>query len=62
MKLKKIEMLILLYQRQFMHVEPTESKKEKKYGYLEPFVPFETFGDPKTLNCDRDSGMYILQI
>ena len=26
-----------------------------KEGYLDPFVPFETFGDPKTLNCDRDS-------
>lgn len=24
-------------------------------GLLHPFVPFETFGDPKTLNCDRDS-------
>ena len=24
-------------------------------GTLQPFVPFETFGDPKTLNCDRDS-------
>lgn len=24
-------------------------------GLLQPFVPFETFGDPKTLNCDRDS-------
>ncbi len=24
-------------------------------GLLNPFVPFETFGDPKTLNCDRDS-------
>jgi len=22
---------------------------------LKPFVPFETFGGPKTLNCDRDS-------
>ena len=21
----------------------------------QPFVPFETFGDPATLNCDRDS-------
>ena len=20
-----------------------------------PFVPFKTFGNPKTLNCDRDS-------
>jgi CMP-N-acetylneuraminic acid synthetase len=24
-------------------------------GVLEPFVPFETFGDPATLSCDRDS-------
>ena len=24
-------------------------------GLLRPFVPFETFGDPATLNCDRDS-------
>ena len=24
-------------------------------GCLQPFVPFEFFGDPKTLNCDRDS-------
>jgi len=24
-------------------------------GLLQPFVPFEAFGDPKTLNCDRDS-------
>ena len=24
-------------------------------GLLHPFVPFETFGDPRTLNCDRDS-------
>ena len=24
-------------------------------NYLLPFVPFETFGDPKNLNCDRDS-------
>jgi len=24
-------------------------------SYLVPFVPFETFGDPATLNCDRDS-------
>jgi len=22
---------------------------------LQPFIPFEQFGDPKTLNCDRDS-------
>ena len=24
-------------------------------GGLQPFVPFETFGNPTTLNCDRDS-------
>ena len=34
---------------------PLRARKKNKYGYLEPFVPFETFGDPKTLNCDRDS-------
>ena len=22
---------------------------------FQPFIPFETFGDSKTLNCDRDS-------
>ena len=27
----------------------------KDAGYLDPFVPFETFGDPSALNCDRDS-------
>ena len=30
-------------------------KLNSKNGTLSPFVPFETFGDPKTLNCDRDS-------
>ena len=34
---------------------PLRARKKNKYGYLDPFVPFETFGDPKTLNCDRDS-------
>ena len=34
---------------------PLRARKETKDGYLQPFVPFETFGDPKTLNCDRDS-------
>ena len=28
---------------------------KKKDGTLRPFVPFKTFGNPKTLNCDRDS-------
>lgn len=34
---------------------PLRARKEDKDGLLQPFVPFETFGDPKTLNCDRDS-------
>lgn len=34
---------------------PLRARKETADGTLLPFVPFETFGDPKTLNCDRDS-------
>ena len=34
---------------------PLRARKETADGTLSPFVPFETFGDPKTLNCDRDS-------
>ena len=34
---------------------PLRARKLDKEGNLQPFVPFETFGDPKTLNCDRDS-------
>lgn len=34
---------------------PLRARKEAADGTLQPFVPFETFGDPKTLNCDRDS-------
>ncbi|MBI4348181.1 MAG: cytidylyltransferase [Elusimicrobia bacterium] len=34
---------------------PLRARRETKEGFLEPFVPFTTFGDPKTLNCDRDS-------
>lgn len=30
-------------------------KLDKKEGNLKPFVPFKVFGNPKTLNCDRDS-------
>lgn len=33
---------------------PLRARRETG-GYLQPFVPFSTFGDPKTLNCDRDS-------
>ena len=34
---------------------PLRARRENCDGYLEPFVPFEVFGDPNTLNCDRDS-------
>ena len=34
---------------------PLRARKVGSDGCLKPFVPFETFGDPKTLNCDRDS-------
>lgn len=34
---------------------PLRARRITEDGCLEPFVPFETFGDPKTLNCDRDS-------
>ena len=34
---------------------PLRARKISEDGLLHPFVPFEIFGDPKTLNCDRDS-------
>ena len=34
---------------------PLRARKLAEDGSLEPFVPFDVFGDPKTLNCDRDS-------
>jgi len=34
---------------------PLRARKVDDTGHLQPFVPFETFGDPKKLNCDRDS-------
>ncbi len=34
---------------------PLRARRLDEEGYLLPFVPFETFGDPRTLNCDRDS-------
>ncbi len=34
---------------------PLRARKVDASGHLQPFVPFETFGNPKTLNCDRDS-------
>ena len=34
---------------------PLRARKLKSDGSLKPFVKFEYFGNPKTLNCDRDS-------
>ena len=34
---------------------PLRARKLDKKGALKPFVPFKVFGNPKTLNCDRDS-------
>lgn len=34
---------------------PLRARKVGDDGCLHPFVPFEDFGDPATLNCDRDS-------
>ena len=34
---------------------PLRARKIGDDGLLHPFVPFETFGDPATLTCDRDS-------
>ena len=35
---------------------PLRARKiDDEQNYLIPFVPFENFGDPKNLNCDRDS-------
>ena len=34
---------------------PLRARRIGADGLLHPFVPFEIFGDPKTLNCDRDS-------
>lgn len=34
---------------------PLRARKLDSDGCLQPFVPFETFGNPKTLSCDRDS-------
>lgn len=34
---------------------PLRARRIGSDGLLHPFVPFEAFGDPATLNCDRDS-------
>jgi len=40
---------------QFNMYSPLRARKVDDFGYLQPFVPFEVFGDPATLNCDRGS-------
>ncbi len=34
---------------------PLRARRICEDGLLHPFVPFEAFGDPNKLNCDRDS-------
>jgi hypothetical protein len=34
---------------------PLRARRVGPDGCLQPFVPFEVFGDPRTLSCDRDS-------
>ncbi|MBF0448344.1 MAG: cytidylyltransferase [Magnetococcales bacterium] len=34
---------------------PLRARRLDENGLLQPFVPLEVFGDPSTLNCDRDS-------
>lgn len=34
---------------------PLRARRLDANGCLQPFVPFEVFGDPTRLNCDRDS-------
>jgi CMP-N-acetylneuraminic acid synthetase len=34
---------------------PLRARKLHTDGSLHPMIPFETFGDPRTMNCDRDS-------
>ncbi len=34
---------------------PIRARKVDNNNLLKPFVPFKTFGNPKILNCDRDS-------
>ena len=34
---------------------PLRARKLDNQGCLQPFVPFESFGDLKVINCDRNS-------
>ena len=39
----------------FNMYSPLRARKLDNNGFLQPFVSFDYFGDPKKLNCDRDS-------
>ena len=39
---------------------PLRARKLDSDGLLQPFVPFDTFGNPDELNCDRDSQGEVL--
>jgi len=39
----------------FNMYSPLRARRLNNSGYLQPFVPLKSFGDPKTINCDRDS-------
>lgn len=39
---------------------PLRARKEDADGFLKPFAPLEIIGDPKELNCDRDSQGNVL--
>ena len=39
----------------FNMYSPLRARKLNENNYLEPFVPFESFGDPTTMTCDRNS-------
>jgi len=34
---------------------PMRARTEDSNGLLKPFIPFEAFGDPSKINCDRDA-------
>lgn len=39
----------------FNMYSPLRARKLNNENYLDPFIDFEYFGNPKELNCDRDS-------
>jgi len=39
----------------FNMYSPLRARRLNKKGFLDPFIPFESFGDPNKLNCDRES-------